>query len=53
MADVFGKKTGADSSEKITQERMYALLYRLNEEVKSLSAQIRAMRNLIEENENR
>lgn len=53
MAENQIKKSGFGSSEKITQERLYALIFRLNEEVKGLSSQVKALRNLIEGNENR
>ena len=53
MSDGGMKNTDRGGSEKTAQDRAYALLYKLNDEVKQLSVQIRALKKLIEGDENR
>lgn len=53
MSDTSAKNTDRGGSEKTPQDRTYALLYKLNEEVRQLSVQIRALKKLIEGDVNR
>lgn len=52
MSDTDRKNGKENGSERMTAERIYALLLRLGDEVKELSRQVRALRKRIEGDEN-